>query len=116
MVEDRDEKPHKRRRRVTPEETWIRGFLEFSGTDNITRVCRADLNGLSLTLAIEAIFLGEMTSSMKCDDGPGAICTFQYEADVGIVEVEVFFVAGEMTLEIRGAMTVEVRSEPNDAA
>jgi hypothetical protein len=25
--------PKKRRRQATPEETWIRGFLDFSGTD-----------------------------------------------------------------------------------
>ena len=119
MVENRDEPPPalktRRRRRPTPEELWIRAFLEFSGTDNITRFCRADLHGVSLTRAIEAIFLGEMVRSEKCE-GPGAVCTFLHDDENGSVEVEVFFVAGEMRLEIRGALTVEAQSEPNDAA
>ena len=119
MVENRDEPPpepeKRRRRQPTPEEVWIRGFLEFSGTDNVTRYWRDDLRGVSLTRVIEAIFLGEMVRSKKCE-GPGTVCTFLHDEEAGSVEVEVFFVAGEMRLEIREALTVEVQSEPNDAA
>jgi hypothetical protein len=115
MVESRDVPPEpKRQHRPTPEEVWIRGFLEFSGTDNVTRYCRADLRGVSLTRVIEAIFLGEMIRSNKCD-GAGAVCLFHHESDCDAVDVEVFFVAGEMKLEIRGALTVEVQGEPNAA-
>jgi len=56
-----------------------------------------------------------MVRSEKCE-GPGAVCTFLHDDENGSVEVEVFFVAGEMRLEIRGALTVEAQSEPNDAA
>ena len=117
MVEYRNDPPElkKRHRRPTPEETWIRGFLEFSGTDNITRYCRADLRGVSLTRAIEAIFLGELISSEKWD-GPGAVCVFEHESEDGlVVQVEVFFTAGDMVVELRGAVTVEVQGEPDAA-
>ena len=87
----------------------------FSGTDNVTRVCRADLHGVSLTRALEAIFLGEMVYANKCD-GPGTVCVFRHEGDDGLVEAKVFFVAGETQLEIQGATIVEVKSEPDDAA
>jgi hypothetical protein len=115
MVENRDERPKGRGRRPpTPEELWIKGFLEYSGTDNITRIYRFDLHGVSLTRAIEAICCGELIWSDKCD-GPGAICTFRHESD-DIVEVVVFFAAGEMVLEIRGAKVVtEEPGEPNAA-
>lgn len=115
MVEDREEPPKPTRRRPpSPEEVWIRGFLEFSGTDNTTRFCRADLKGVSLTKALETIFLGEMTRSEKCE-GPGALCRFEYECEEGLIVVDVFFVANEMKLEIRGAVIVEVQSEPDAA-
>lgn len=115
MVKDREEPPRPAKRRTpTPEEVWIRGFLEFSGTDNTTRLCRADLKGVSLTKALEAIFLGEMTRSEKCEEA-GAVCRFEYECEEGVVVVDVFFVATEMKLEIRGVVIVEVQSEPNAA-
>lgn len=118
MVESADEKPpqtpKKRRRRASPEAVWIRGFLEFSGTDSVTRYCCANLHGVSLTRALEAIFLGDMVRSEN--DGTGAVCLFRHEEDDEVgVEVEVFFVASEMKLEIRGAMIVEVKREPDAA-
>lgn len=107
--------PRQRQRQKTPEEVWIRGFLEFYGTDNVTRFFRADLRGVSLTRAVEAVVLGEMVGTEKCE-GAGAISTFEYEADDGeVVRVNVFFVADEMKLEFREAYIVEVEGEPNAA-
>jgi hypothetical protein len=116
MVSKGDDPPkRKRRSRRAPEVIWIRAFLGISGTENITRFCRDDLNGVSLTRAIEAIQRGECVSTDKCD-GPGAICTFVHESDDDEVEVQVFFEAGTVMLEIRGARRVkEVESEPDAA-
>jgi hypothetical protein len=115
MVENRIKPPGRRGPAPSPEETWIKTFLEFSGTDNVTRVYRADLRGVSLTRAVEAICRGEMVRSEKCE-GSGALCTFRHESDDATVEAEVFFSAGEMVLEIRGAEVVtEDDSEPDAA-
>jgi hypothetical protein len=117
MVKNREEPPQRSnvKRLPTPEETWIKGFLEFSGTDNVTRFYRADLRGVSLTKAVEAICQGDLIRSEKCD-GPGSVCTFRHESEDGAVEVKVFFVASEMVLEIRGANAVkEVNGEPDAA-
>jgi len=118
MAETKDEAPpapSPRRRPPMPEEAWIKAFLEYSGTDNVTRFYRFDLHGVSLTRAIEAVCNGELVACEKCD-GPGAICRFRHESDDETVEVEVFFIANEMILEIRGAdVVMEEESEPDAA-
>lgn len=119
MVESRDE-PDKlnmlniKRHRFAVEETWVRGFLEHSGTENITRFCPQDMIGVSLTRACEALSLGTCVYSDKCE-GSGAICTFEHESEDDIVEVTVVFVAAEETLEILKARVKENDSEPNAA-
>lgn len=96
------------------EAIWIRKFLEYSGTQNITRFRVADMIDVSLTRAREAILEGVEVHSEKCD-GPGSICVFRHAAEDGVVEVEVYFVANEMMLEIRGARLEEVRGGSNAA-
>lgn len=105
----------RRRKRKSPEAIWVRGFLEFSGTENLTAVCTADLNGVSLTRAVEALSRGDCISSEKCD-GPGTLCTFRHEGEDDLVEVDIFFEAGSVVLKIERARTVlEVSREPDAA-
>jgi hypothetical protein len=113
---DKGDDPPKRKRRLTPEQIWIRGFLEFYGTENVSRFCRDDLGGVSLIRIVDALLRGEHISSEKCE-GPGAVCVFSHESDDDEVEVTVWFEAGEMVLEFRGARKVkEIKSEPDEAA
>ena len=96
-----DTPPKKRRRRRTPEELWVREFLRFSGTDNVTRYVRASLNGVSLVRAVLGLCRGDCIRADKCD-GPGTVCIFTDEDDNEVVEVVVFFIADECVLEIAG--------------
>lgn len=116
MVDTSDEPPQKaKRRRLTPEEVWIRSFLGFSGTDNVCRCCLSDLGGISLTRAVEALTCGECTSAEKCD-GSGTVCIFEHKSDDDEVEVSVFFVAPEEVIEIQWArVKKEAKGEPNAA-
>jgi hypothetical protein len=117
MADENDDSPpkRKRRRRRTPEEVWIREFLGFTGTDNITRFVRADLNGVSLVKAVHVLCRGDCIRTEKCD-GPGTVCTFIDEDHGEIVEVVAFFIANESVLEIRGARVIqEVKNEPDAA-
>jgi hypothetical protein len=97
------------------EEVWVKNFLRYHGTDNVTRFVKATLNGVSLTRAVQAVLMGDMISAEKCD-GPGCICVFRHEDD-NVVDVEVFFEANVMNLEIRATSIVikETGSEPNAA-
>jgi hypothetical protein len=99
-----------------PEELWVRSFLEFTGTENVTRFCQEDLNGVSLTRAVEALRCGELVWSEKCE-GAGTICSFEHGSDDDVVEVLMWFSSVESKLEIRRAMRVEENGrEPDDAA
>lgn len=100
---------------LKPEEVWVLSFLEFTGTDNITRFCQEDLNGVSLTRAVEALQCGGLIWSEKCE-GTGTICSFEHESDDDVVEVVVWFSSVESKLEIRRAMRVEENDREPDAA
>lgn len=114
MAKD-DSSPSRKRRKLTTEQKWIREFLEFYGTDNVTRFCQADLSGVPLLRVVEALALGDQVASEKCD-GPGTVCTFAHESEDDHVEATVWFAAGTMELEIKGARRVrETASEPNAA-
>ncbi len=117
MANNGDDPPKRKRRRpLTPEQVWIREFLEFYGTENVTRFCRDDLGGVSLIRIAEALTYGDQVSSEKCD-GPGTVCVLSHEFDDDEVEVTVWFEAGGMVLEITGARKVkEIKSEPDNAA
>jgi len=105
----------RRRRRHSPEERWVRSFLEYAGTENVTRFCPENLQGVSLTRAVQALARGFCVSAEKCD-GAGSVCVFEdADDDIGAVEVTVFFIASEEVLEIRGARVKEKDSEPNAA-
>ena len=113
---DPSKKPARPKRKPTNEQIWVQEFVQFYGTDNVTRFFRADLNGVSLTRAVEALLSGDMVSSEKCD-GPGCQCIFRHRNDDDLVEVEVFFNSGLMELEITPTRTIveEQGSEPNAA-
>ena len=121
-MDNSDDKPNKpknagrgRRRRLTPEEIWVRGFLGTSGTQNVTRAYLDGLVDVSLTRAVEGLCCGTCVSVEKCD-GPGCVCVFEHESDDDAVEVTVFFVAAEEVLEVRGArILMEAKSEPDAA-
>jgi|GraSoiStandDraft_11_1057310.scaffolds.fasta_scaffold334930_2 hypothetical protein len=118
MVDNSEDPPPKkpRRRRRTAEEIWVKEFLGFSGTDNVTRFCKGDLSGVSLTRAVQALCRGDCIQAEKCD-GPGTVCTFVDQDDDDLVEVVVFFIASESILEIRAARRVnqEEKNEPDAA-
>jgi hypothetical protein len=118
MDQSEEPKPKVRRRKriLSSEEIWIREFVAFAGTENITRYCSDDLGGVSLTRVMETLMRGELTLTSKCD-GPGTLCTYEHYSDEGDgVEVTVWFVATEAALEIREARCVkEDDSEPNAA-
>ena len=56
------------------EETWLRSFVGFHGTDGVIRFCEDDLGGVSLVRIVEALLRGHIVSAEKCD-GPGTVCT-----------------------------------------
>lgn len=85
---------------TSPELEWIRTFVQYYCTDNITRVWPDKLNGVSLARVLEALQMGSLVSSEKCD-GPGCICVIAHRGDDDVVFVEVFFEANVMDLEIR---------------
>jgi hypothetical protein len=116
MVENREESsPKPKRRHESEEEKWVRSFLAYSSTDNITRFCEDNLNGVSLIRAVEALLVGECIQSDKCDE-PGSICTFRHQSEEDTVEVRVFFEANVMVLEILEASTVREEKDESDAA
>jgi len=115
MVEENGKPPKPRRQKLTPEQHWIRELLGFYGTDRITRFCREDLGGVPLIRIVEALTRGDHIDSEKCD-GPGTVCIFWHESDEDEVEVTVWFAAGEMELEIRGARKVKEMTGGQDAA
>ena len=110
--------PKKRRKRIPPpEEVWIKGFVDFTGTERVTSVCAADLGGVSLTRIVEALRKGTMSWSNKCG-AAGAVCAFEHtNEEQETVEVLVWFEANEEKLEIREARRIimEDDSEPNAA-
>jgi hypothetical protein len=111
-------KPSKRQRKriPPPEEVWVKGFVEFTGTTNVTAFCASDLGGVNLTRVVEALRMGSMVWANKCN-GSGSICAFQHAADEqDVVEVLVWFEANEEKLEIREARRIkEDDSEPHAA-
>lgn len=98
-----------------PEEIWLREFVAFYGTENVTRVATSRLHGVSVTRAAEAIARGSVVSSEK-SDGQGCVCRVQHLSDDDFVEVEVRFNAGTMMLEICGACVLEEQDGESDAA
>jgi hypothetical protein len=113
----RPRSPKRRLKRPSPEEVWVREFVEFTGTDGVTSFNTADLNGVSLTRAIEALRSGNLAWANK-SDGSGSLCCFEHSADPqDAVEVTVWFEANEQKLEIREARRIimENDSEPNAA-
>jgi hypothetical protein len=108
-------KPLRGKSETPAEEIWIRAFVEFYATENITRVCREDLGGVSLTRAFEALTCGSVVASEKCD-GPGVVCRLEHRSDDDFVAVVVYFEAGEMVLEIREAAVIEETDGETDAA
>lgn len=118
MVDQRDDPSQGRKVRAKPPEpelVWVRDFLSVGGTDNITRYCRDDLNGVGLTRVVEGLMCGDLLWSEKCD-GVGTLCLFRHcsEGD-DVVEVLIWFSSGEAKLEIRGARVEENDREPNAA-
>jgi hypothetical protein len=98
------------------EQTWIRNFIEFYGTDNVTRVFRENLGGVTLIEVVEALATGNLVSAEKLDDA-GTTCTLRHASVDAIIEVDVWFVASEIVLEIRAARRVkEMKGETDDAA
>lgn len=96
------------------EQRWIRAFVAFYGTDNVLRFSVEDLGGVTLTRIHEALRLGTVVVSEKCE-GPGCTCTIEHLSD-NLVEVVVYFDASTTTLEIRKArIIVESKREPDAA-
>ena len=111
--------PKRRRKRVEPppEQVWVRAFVAFTGTDNVTSFCSEDLGGVSLTRIVETLNVGTMTWS-NVSEGGGCTCTFVHVADeADVVEVLVWFKANEEWLEVRKArrLIMEDDCEPNAA-
>lgn len=96
-------------------QTWIRAFVRFYGTENVTRFCAEDLHGVSLARVVAALRKGLVMSMEKCQ-GPGTICTIEHFSDDDCVEVTVFFESQIMTLEIQGARIIEEQNDEHDAA
>lgn len=109
MVDERDEPKMKlrgRRKSLPAEALWVREFLKFTGTENVSRVNVDDLNGVGLTRVVEALVLGEMISSEKCE-GPGTVCTFEHISDEeDVVAVTIWFEAATGKLVILAAWRV----------
>lgn len=102
--------------RFPDEQLWIRSFVAFYGTENVTRYCEDDLNGIFLVQVLEALTLGTVVSAEKCD-GPGTNCTIVYNEGYSIIRVDVHFVSSEMKLSILSAQrSLEANDEPYDAA
>jgi hypothetical protein len=95
------------------EEAWLRAFLEFHGTDGVTRFNEDDLGGVSLTRIVEVLIRGSVVDSEKCD-GTGAICTVEacFEEEAALISVRVHFVANEEVLTVLSAE--EVRRSDNE--
>lgn len=107
----------KSRRRLLPEEVWIREYLRCYGYERETRFCPDELGGVSLTRVVEALLCGHLVHRDMAD-GDGAICTFEHDSDDGgAVQVRVHFVSNEGALTIVWARyTGELDGEPYHAA
>ncbi|MGJ5204367.1 hypothetical protein [Bradyrhizobium sp. HKCCYLR20261] len=98
-----------------PEAVWVREFLGVGGTDNVTRFCIDDLNGVTLVRAVEAAMCGDLLWAEKCD-GVGTQCMFDHSSDDDRVQVLIWFSSNEARLEIRRAASVKENDrEPNAA-
>jgi hypothetical protein len=113
--------PEKRNRknkagRYPDEETWLREFVGYHGTDCVTVFYEGNLGGVSLTLVIEAVACGTVVSSEKCN-GPGTICEVQYRTEDGeSVLVTVHFVSNEEQLTLLSAEVEKERGNETDHA
>jgi hypothetical protein len=113
-------KSSKRRKiqRFPDEETWLREFVGFHGTDGVTRFYEEDLGGVSLVRVLEVLVCGSVVAAEKCD-GPGTICTVELydEEEVALILVKVHFVSSEDTLTILSAEVMrELENGPDHAA
>jgi len=113
--------PEKRNRkskvgRYPDEETWLREFVGYHGTDCVIVFHEGGMGDVSLTLAIEAIACGTVVSSEKCD-GPGTNCRVQYRTEDGeSVLLNVHFVSNEEQLTLLSAEVEKERGNETDHA
>lgn len=110
-------RPKARPKQPSPEEVWVKEFVEFTGTDGVTSFVAADLNGVSLTRIVEVLRLGDLSWANK-SNGAGSVCSFRHSTDPqDVVEVIVWFEANEQKLEIQEAKRIilEDDNEPNAA-
>jgi hypothetical protein len=112
-----DKRNRRHIRRFPDEQTWIREFVGFHGTEGVTRFSESDLGGVSLTLVIEALTGGTVVSAEKCD-GRGTVCVVEYYTEEDdLVVVTIHFVSNEGELTILSAeMREGLNSEPDRAA
>jgi hypothetical protein len=117
------ELPEKRSRkkkvsRYPHEETWLREFVGYYGAECTTSFSDDDLNGVSLTAAIEALARGSVISAEKCDDRPGTVCVVEYRTEENsVVSVTVHFVSNEHRMRfLRAQERKESDSETDHAA
>jgi len=103
--------------RFPHEETWLKEFVGFHGTDQVTEYSKDDLGGVSLTRIVEAIVCGAVVWADK-SDGPGVDCIVEHYADEGdCVRAFLHFVSNEEKLTISAAERIEESGhEPNRAA
>lgn len=93
----------RRVRKFPHEETWLRAFVEFEGTENSIRFSDDDLGGVSLVRVLQALMLGSVISAEKCDD-PGTICVVFYSSEEDIsIFAKVHFISNEYVLTILSA-------------
>lgn len=111
-----DRRAPARRTKPAPEAQWVRDYVSFYGTENVTGIRLARLGGVSITRAVEALQSGIMLSCEKCD-GPGCLCTFLHDGDEDTVCVDIYFESNVMRLEIREAWSTkkEKTGEPDAA-
>lgn len=95
--------------------------MGYHGTNSAVRFSDADLGGVSWVRIIEALSYGAVISAEKCD-GPGTVCTVEYDveyqAEEGeVISVKVWFVSNEELLSVLSAKSRrESESEPDHAA
>ena len=61
------------------EQSWLRGFVGFHGSNGVTSFVEEDLE-VSLVRALEAICLGEVVSVEKCEE-PGTECVVEHRSE-----------------------------------
>jgi hypothetical protein len=108
---------HRKSRRYPHEETWLREFLGYHGTDGVTSFVDEDLGGASLTLVVEALCCGIVVAA-GVPDGSGTRCVVEYYTEDGSgIVVIVHFSSSEERLRIISAeLRKGLEDEPDHAA